>query len=130
MSNKRLWVINISVAVVASAAMILLAIRRVIDFPAAITFGIVLLACTLLMYFAQRKNNNFRPDERIKRVNRRAMAFSWSLTVVGVSVLFWLDHFKVLMLSAAQLYTTLLLFMPYSFIILAFILRRVGDLRE
>ena len=130
MSNRKSWVIAILLAALVSAASLILAALRFIDMASAISIVTVMLVSTLVMYLRERKSANFMLDERIRRINSRAMGLSWWLTIFGVAALYWLDRLEVLSLSVAQVYGALLVFMPYSFLIITFILRRVGDVRE
>lgn len=129
MSPKRVWAFNITFSAVFCIALIVLASLHFIDMAMSVTFGLILLIFSLIMYFRQ-DSDRFRQDERIRRLNLRATNLSWLLTLIGVSALYWLDHLKMLVLSPAQIYLALLLFMPYSFLLLALIFRKSGDVGE
>ena len=130
MSPKRIVTINNIFFIVSSCAVLLLAILRLIDITMAITFVLVLLVSGVTMGILGKPNSRFRTDERIRRLNSRALGLSHSLTLFGVATLYLLDHYKIFSLSSAQILLALIVFMPYSFLLIAFILRRFGDVNE
>jgi len=127
---KRMWAINFIFLTLCSGALVLLAILRLIEMTTAITFGTILLVFALFMYFRQRSNTRFRPDERIRRITTRAMGLSFQLSVFVVVAFYFLDYSKVLILSSAQILTALMLFMSFSYFVIVLILRRFGDISE
>jgi hypothetical protein len=130
MSPKRMVIVNNVLFVVLALAAIPLAILRIMDMTMAITFVLVLLVAGIFMGFLGKPSSRFKTDERVRRINSRAAALSYSITQIGICALYLLDHYKVFNISSAQILLGLVIFMPYSFLLIAFILRRFGDIKE
>ena len=86
----------------------------------------------ILMGFAllTRPGGRFTQDERVRKLWLRASNLSWGLTVFGVSILISLNQLKVFSMTYAQLLSALVMFMPYSMLIIRLILGRFGEKSE
>jgi hypothetical protein len=129
-SWKRMWIINFIFLALLLVSLLILSVLHIIEITFALCFVLPLSIFALILFFRQKSNIQSRPDERMKRIVNRATNISWQLTAVVMAVLYWLDYSKVLLLSSAQVLSSLALFMALSFIIIYLILRRLGDVSE
>jgi len=66
-------------------------------------------------------------DERTRKIGAWAASYSWFLTLLALSVLYWLLHLKVISLSPEDVAASLMLFMAFSLILFRWVLSRKGD---
>jgi hypothetical protein len=69
-------------------------------------------------------------DERTARLNARAISYSWLVTFAAVTLLYWIDHFKLVNLSLSQVLGILFFTMILSSGVLQWTFQRKGVLNE
>lgn len=87
--------------------------------------GIVLLLNGVLRHL--RYKNMPERDERTRKIGAFAVAYSWVVTIVFVTVLFWLDHFEVWKMTVQQALGSTVYVMVFVALIFQWYLKRKGD---
>ena len=87
--------------------------------------GFAFIAIGLLIYF--RGEETVQQDERTKKVNNLAMAYSWWCTYLLIAVLFWVDRYKLLVAGIDSYLGLILFFMVLVYSFAAFILNKMPD---
>ena len=85
------------------------------------TVGFFLVAIAILYSF-QRKEEVTK-DERTTRITNKSLAWSWWLTYLYITALFWLSHDGIVKINVEYI----LFFMAFSAIIAKMFLARRGD---
>ena len=66
----------------------------------AITVGIILVASVLIRLIKYRDLPE--KDERTVKISNVALSYSWFLTLIFISVLFWVDYLDVVEMTVAE----------------------------
>ena len=66
----------------------------------AITVGIILIASVLIRLIKYRDLPE--KDERTIKISNVALSYSWFLTLIFISVLFWVDYLDVVKMTVAE----------------------------
>ena len=66
----------------------------------AITVGIILVASVLIRLIKYRDLPE--KDERTVKISNAALSYSWFLTLIFISVLFWVDYLDVVEMTVAE----------------------------
>ena len=66
----------------------------------AITVGIILIASVLIRLIKYRDLPE--KDERTIKISNVALSYSWFLTLIFISVLFWVDYLDVVEMTVAE----------------------------
>jgi len=66
----------------------------------AITVGIILVASILIRLIKYRDLPE--KDERTVKISNAALSYSWFLTLIFISVLFWVDYLDVVEMTVAE----------------------------
>lgn len=66
----------------------------------AITVGIILIASILIRLIKYRDLPE--KDERTVKISNAALSYSWFLTLIFISVLFWVDYLDVVEMTVAE----------------------------
>lgn len=93
--------------------------------------GIATLVAALTFALFLRKKRlkaEGRPtDERTQKITAWAASYSWFLTLVAISLLFWLDYLKIVQMGARQVLTGLLIIHLGSMIFAKWRFSQKGD---
>ncbi len=87
--------------------------------------GIVLLLNGVLKHL--RYKNMPERDERTRKIGAFAAAYSWVVTIVFITVLFWLNHFEIWKMTVQQALGLTLYVMIFVTLIFQWHLKRKGD---
>ncbi|MBN1763103.1 MAG: hypothetical protein JW878_08540 [Methanomicrobia archaeon] len=90
---------------------------------------ISMITVVLLIWFARWKRPADVPesDERTKKLGAYAATYSWLLTLVFITLLFWVDNLAVVKLTVMQALGTTLLVMLLTMSVFRWYLNRKGD---
>ena len=127
MKNKSNLLTKIIIGGLFSIVILVLAALHVMDIKIAFLVLIIMLLGFITMGFFERR---FKPDERIRRLDYRAISWSYMLTLILVSVYILLDNWGIFTLSALQLAGFILFFMIFSSLIIQFIFRKRSDVSD
>lgn len=72
---------------------------------------------------------SMKGDERTRKIGAFASAYSWFLTLIAMTVLFWLDYLSVVALTIQHALGILIFFMVLSLLAFRWHLIRKGDVR-
>jgi len=89
------------------------------------SFGAMMLAYALRVI---RHGDEPKHDERTRKLGAFAASWSWFLTLLAISVLFWLDYLEIFRFSSQELIGFTLFFMVFTMIAFRWHLARKGDL--
>ncbi len=87
--------------------------------------GIVLLLNGVLKHL--RYKNMPERDERTRKIGAFAAAYSWVVTIVFITVLFWLNHLEIWKMTVQQALGLTLYVMIFVTLIFQWHLKRKGD---
>ena len=87
--------------------------------------GIVLLLNGVLKHL--RYKNMPEQDERTRKIGAFAAAYSWVVTIVFITVLFWLNHLEIWKMTVQQALGLTLYVMIFVTLIFQWHLKRKGD---
>ena len=65
-----------------------------------ITVGIVLVASSILRFV--RNKDLPEKDERTIKISNTALSYSWLITLIFISIIFWVDYLNIYELTVAQ----------------------------
>ncbi len=68
-----------------------------------------------------------RGDERTRKLGAWAASYSWFLTLVTLSVMFWLLHLGLIRLNPEDVTASMMLLMVFSLLFFRWMLSRKGD---
>jgi len=130
MERKTSKILLAAVGSAYTVAVLLLAILRTLDLTIALT-TIAVLVVFLVFGFIKRPPFHLQaPDERTRKVETLALAYSWLLTLYLVCVLYLLDHFKIVSIPDKSVLPIVFAFMVLSRYLLQLIVGKVGDKAE
>ncbi len=89
--------------------------------------GIVLLLNGVLKHL--RYKNMPEQDERTRKIGAFAAAYSWVVTIVFITVLFWLNHLEIWKMTVQQALGLTLYVMIFVTLIFQWHLKRKGDVK-
>ena len=87
--------------------------------------GIVLLLNGVLKHL--RHKNMPERDERTRKIGAFAAAYSWVVTIVFITMLFWLNHLEIWKMTVQQALGLTLYVMIFVTLIFQWHLKRKGD---
>ncbi|HHI04092.1 MAG TPA: hypothetical protein ENL45_00925 [Candidatus Woesearchaeota archaeon] len=87
--------------------------------------GIVLLLNGVLKHL--RYKNMPERDERTRKIGAFAAAYSWVVTIVFITMLFWLNHLEIWKMTVQQALGLTLYVMIFVTLIFQWHLKRKGD---
>ncbi len=90
-----------------------------------INTGLIIFVATVLRLF--KSGDLPDKDERTKKLAAYGISYSWLLTLVVITVLIWVDYFKLLELTARGVLGMLLFFMIISANVFRWYFMRKGD---
>jgi len=90
-----------------------------------INTGLIVFLATMFKFF--RSGDLPDRDERTKKLAAYGISYSWLLTLVLITVLIWVDYFKLLELTARGVLGILLFFMIISANVFRWYFMRKGD---
>jgi hypothetical protein len=67
----------------------------------AVTVATTMMVCVMIM-LAKRMRKAYPRDERTKKLGAYAAAYSWIITLLTASFLFWVDHLSLYSLTVKQ----------------------------
>ncbi len=86
--------------------------------------GILLLVSN--MYYVRKPKIETVIDERIERVNDKAGHYAFWITVLSLSIIFWIDFYGVLEVNFREIYEIPILVGIYSWFLMRFYFSRKG----
>ncbi|HDM36392.1 MAG TPA: DUF2178 domain-containing protein [Candidatus Syntrophoarchaeum butanivorans] len=86
--------------------------------------GVLLLISN--MYYARKPETETIIDERIERINDKAGHYAFWITVLSLSIIFWIDLCGILKVNLIEIYEIPLLIGIYSWLLLRFYFSRKG----
>jgi hypothetical protein len=75
-----------------------------------------------------RRNQFPEKDERTRKIGSYALSYSWLFTLVLLTILFWLDHLKLVVFSTSALFSLIFFGMLVSANIFRCFLDKKGDI--
>jgi hypothetical protein len=83
--------------------------------PEAISIAVSIVMAMLLITFLKSKNpERYKSDERLEKLSSRATAWSWTLTLILVTVLYWLQSLEYIALTGTGIITLVFFVMVIS----------------
>jgi len=86
--------------------------------------GFLLLVSNI--YYARKTEIETVIDERIERVNDKAGHYAFWITILSLSIIFWIDFYGILKVSFREMYEIPLLIGIYSWFLFRFYFSRKG----
>jgi len=90
-----------------------------------ISIGLIILLVTVFRLF--RKGELPDRDERTKKLAAYGITYSWLLTLVLITVLYWMEYFKLVELTVGGVLGILLFFMIVSSNVFRWYFMQKGD---
>jgi len=119
--NKSGFYISISMILLG----ILLWLLNIYPLGGGLILGGVLLLISN-MYYARKPETETIIDERIERINDKAGHYAFWITVLSLSIIFWIDLCGILKVNLIEIYEIPLLIGIYSWLLLRFYFSRKG----
>jgi len=91
-----------------------------------IVIGVVLIANGVYRYI--RYGELPERDERTRKINAFATAYSWWTTMVFIAIIMWLNHFSIVNLNSTQILGLILFVMGATAVLFKWYLMRKGDI--
>jgi hypothetical protein len=88
-------------------------------------FGLIYVLQSVRM--KRNGEDALRGDERTRRIGAWAASYSWFLTLLALSALFWLIHLKAVALGPEDVAASMMLLMVFSLLFFRWMLSRKGD---
>ncbi|MCW3138773.1 MAG: DUF2178 domain-containing protein [Methanophagales archaeon] len=91
--------------------------------------GLILAGVLLLIsniYYARKSETETIIDERIERINDKAGHYAFWITVLSLSIIFWINFYGILRVNLREMYEISLLIGIYSWFLLRFYFSRKG----
>ena len=91
--------------------------------------GLILGGFFLLIsniYYIRKSETETIIDERIERINDKAGHYAFWITVLSLSIIFWIDFYGILKVNLREMYEISLLIGIYSWVLLRFYFSRKG----
>ncbi len=125
MENDNLWLV-FKVTMIAVMLSLLLWFR--FDQMSITISASIFLSMAAIMMMRKRYPERYRKDERTQKVSAYAASWSWMVTLLVVTFLFWFDYLGMNIFTAGQTITVVFLTMVASIIAFRIIAFRRGDL--
>jgi hypothetical protein len=90
-----------------------------------INIGLIIFVVTVFRLF--KKGDLPDKDERTKKLAAYGITYSWLVTLVLLTVLFWAEYFKLIDLTVGGLFGTILFFMIISANVFRWYFMQKGD---
>jgi amino acid transporter len=90
-----------------------------------INIGLIIFVVTVFRLF--KKGDLPDKDERTKKLAAYGITYSWLVTLVLLTVLFWAEYFKLMDLTVGELLGTILFFMIISANVFRWYFMQKGD---
>ncbi len=119
--NKSGFYISISMILLG----ILLWLLNIYPLGGGLTLGGVLLLISNI-YYTRKPETETIIDERIERINDKAGHYAFWITVLFLSIVFWIDFYGILKVNLREMYEISLLIGIYSWFLLRFYFSRKG----
>jgi len=87
-----------------------------------------IFAVGMVMYWRMKKGQKVIRDERVNRVAQKASSWSWFLSYVLITILFWVQYLKLYALTVELVLGLMFYFMVFSYIICQWYLNRQPNL--
>lgn len=117
--NKSGFYISISMILLG----ILLWLLNIYPLGGGLILGGVLLLISNIYYTRKPKTETII-DERIERINDKAGHYAFWITVLSLSIIFWIDSYGILEVNLREIYEISLLIGIYSWVLLRFYFRK------
>ena len=91
-----------------------------------IAITIIFILCIMILFTKKMKSAYVR-DERTKKLGAFAAAYSWMLTLIVISVIFWIDHLNLYILTVKETVLITGAVMIFSQIFVQLFFMRKGD---
>ena len=118
--------INIVRLALASAIIGLLAWKGFTAENIIIGLNIVILM-VLITYTRKKYPERYMKDERTRKLSAYAASWSWLITFITVTILFWIDYVKYIDFSASQMINIIFWLMLSSLMIARWVVFSKGD---
>lgn len=119
--NKSGFYISISMILIG----ILLWLLNIYSLGGGLILGGILLLISNI-YHARKPETETIIDERIERINDKAGHYAFWVTVLSLSIIFWIDFYGILKVNLREMYEISLLIGIYSWFLLRFYFSRKG----
>ena len=119
--NKSRFYINISMILLG----ILLWLLNIYPLGGGLILGGILLIVSNI-YCVRKPEAETIIDERIERINDKAGHYAFWITVLSLSIIFWIDFYGILKVNLRGMYESSLLIGIYSWFLLRFYFSRKG----
>ncbi len=119
--NKTRFYLGISMILIG----VLLWLLNIYPLGGGLILGGVLLLISN-MYYARKPETETIIDERIERINDKAGHYAFWITVLSLSIIFWIDLCGILKVNLIEIYEIPLLIGIYSWLLLRFYFSRKG----
>ncbi len=86
--------------------------------------GVLLLISNI--YYTRKPETETIIDERIERINDKAGHYAFWITVLSLSIIFWIDFYGILKVNLREMYEISLLIGIYSWVLLRFYFSKRG----
>ena len=117
--NKSGFYISISMILIG----ILLWLLNIYSLSGGLILGGILLLISNI-YHARKPETETNIDERIERINDKAGHYAFWVTVLSLSIIFWIDFYGILKVNLRKMYEISLLIGIYSWFLLRFYFSR------
>lgn len=91
-----------------------------------IAITIIFILCIMILFTKKMKSAYVR-DERTKKLGAFAAAYSWMLTLIVISLIFWIDHLNLYILTVKETVLITGAVMIFSQIFVQLFFMRKGD---
>ncbi|GEM_PF-3833595 len=123
---KQKTKINTIRLALASAIIGLLAWKGSTTVNIAIGLNIVIIMA-LITYTRKKYPERYMKDERTNKLSAYAASWSWMITFITVTILFWIDYVKYIEFSASQMINIIFWLMLLSLMIARWVVFTKGD---
>ena len=104
-----------------------LVVRSAVPMQTALTCLGVFAAVIFLFWFFRIRGQGIEKDKRTIRLSRKALAYSWMVTLYVVALLMGSDTLGLIRLSGVQCLTVVLMVMTLSYFVMSLVVNRKGD---
>ncbi len=119
--NKTGFYVSISMILIG----ILLWLLNIYPLGGGLILGGVLLFISNI-YYTRKPETETIIDERIERINDKAGHYAFWITVLSLSIIFWIDVYGILRVNLREMYESSLLIGIYSWFLLRFYFSKKG----
>jgi len=119
--NKNGFYAGISMVLIG----ILIWLLNIYPLGSGLILGGVLLVISNI-YYTRKPETETIIDERVERINDKAGQYAFWITVLSLSIIFWIDFYGILKVNLRGMYESSLLIGIYSWFLLKFYFSRRG----